>query len=40
MDKTYYHDHLVHKEYLHSNLYKEVPLDADKKSLQTVTFIS
>ena len=31
MDKTYYRDHLVNKEYLHSNVHKEVPLDSDKK---------
>ena len=31
MDKTYYCDHLVNKEHLHSNVYKEVPLDSDKK---------
>ena len=40
MDKTYYCDHLVNKEHLHSKVYKEVPLDSDKKSLETVTFIS
>ena len=40
MDKTYYRDHLVNKEHLHSNVYKEVPLDSDEKRLQTVTFIS
>ena len=28
MDKTYYCDHLVNKEHLHSNAYKEVPLDS------------
>ena len=31
MDKTYYRDHLVNKEHLHSKVYKEVPLDSDKK---------
>ena len=31
MDKTYYLDHLVKKEHLHSEVYKEVPLDSDKK---------
>ena len=31
MDKTYYCDHLINKEHLHSNVYKEVPLDSDKK---------
>ena len=40
MDKSHYCDHLVNKEHLHSNIYKEVPLDSNKKSLQTVTFIS
>ena len=40
MDKAYYRGHLVNKEHLHSNLYKEVSLDSDKRSLQTVSFIS
>ena len=40
MDKTYYPDHLVNKEHLNSKVCKEVPLDSDKKNLQTVTFIS
>ena len=31
MDKTYYRDHLVKKEHLHSNVYKKVPLDSEKK---------
>ena len=31
MDKTYYRDHLVKKEHLHSKVYKEVPLYSDKK---------
>ena len=31
MDKTYYRDHLVNKEHLHSKVYKDVPLDSDKK---------
>ena len=31
MNKAYYCDHLVNKGHLHSNLYKEVPLDSDKK---------
>ena len=31
MDKTYYLDNLVKKEHLHSEVYKEVPLDSDKK---------
>ena len=33
MDKTYYRDHLVNKEHLHSKVYKEVPLDSDKPLL-------
>ena len=39
MDKTYYRGHLVNKEHFHSNLYKEVPLDSDKRSLQTVLLV-
>ena len=31
MDKTYYRDHLVNKEHLHSKVYKEGQLDSDKK---------
>ena len=31
LDKTYYRNHLVKKEHLHSNIYKEVSLDTDKK---------
>ena len=31
MDKTYYREHLVNKEHLNSNVYKEVSLDSDKK---------
>ena len=31
MDKTYYRDHLVNKEYFHSNVYKKVSLDSHKK---------
>ena len=31
MDETYYREHLVNKEHLHSKVYKEVPLDSDKK---------
>ena len=31
MDKTYYRDHLVNIEHLHSKVYKEVPLDTDKR---------
>ena len=38
MDNTYYRDHLVNKEHLHSNV--DVPLDLDQKSLQRVTFVS
>ena len=30
MDKTYYRDHLLNKEHLHSKVYKEVLLDLDK----------
>ena len=33
MDKLYYRDHEVNKEHLHSNVYKEVPL-------QRVSFIN
>ena len=33
MDKLYYRDSLVIKEHLDSNVYQEVPLDSDKKSL-------
>ena len=40
MDKTYYCDHLLNKEHLHCNVYKELPLNSDKKRLRTVTFIS
>ena len=40
MDKTYYCDHLVNKKHLHCNVYKELPLNSDKKRLRTVTFIS
>ena len=38
MDKTYYHGHLVDKECLHSNVYKEVPLDSDKKVYKQLLF--
>ena len=31
MDETYYRDHLVNKEHLHSKVYKEVPLDSDRR---------
>ena len=31
MDKTYYHDHLGSKEHVHNNVYKQVPIDSDKK---------
>ena len=31
MDKTYLHDHLVNKEHLNSKVYREIPLDLDKK---------
>ena len=38
MDKTYYCDHVVNKEHLLSNVYKEVPLDSDKQeTLRVVT---
>ena len=30
-DKKYYRDHLVNKEHLHSYVYKEIPLDSNKK---------
>ena len=40
MDKTYSRDHLVNKEHLHSNVYKEVSLDSDKNVYVYVTFIS
>ena len=31
MDKTYDRDHLVNKEHLYSKLYREVPLDSDRR---------
>ena len=40
MDKTYYRDHIVNKDHLHSKVYNEIPLDSDKKKLQAVTVIS
>ena len=30
-DKKYYRDYLVNKEHLHSYVYKEIPLDSNKK---------
>ena len=39
MDKTYYRDHLVNKEHLHSKVYRG-STRYRQKSLQTVTFIN
>ena len=39
MNKSNCHHHLVNKEHLHSNVYKEVPLDSDKKKLQIVLLV-
>ena len=39
MDKTYYHDHLVKKEHLNSKVYKEIPLDLDKKVYKKLLLI-
>ena len=39
MDKTYYHDHLVNKELLNSKVYKEIPLDLDKKVYKQLLLI-
>ena len=39
MDNTYYPDHLVNKEHLHSNVYKEVPLDSDKKGYKQLLLL-
>ena len=40
MDKTYYRDHLVKKEHLHSNVYKKVPLDSDKKVFKLLLLLA
>ena len=39
MDKTYYRDSLVIKGHLDINVYQDVPLDSDKKSLSKVKII-
>ena len=39
MDKKYYPDHLVNKEHLRSNVYKEVSLDSDKKGYKQLLLL-
>ena len=39
MDKTYYPDYLVNKEHLHINVYKDVPLDSDKKGYKQLLLL-
>ena len=38
MDKAYYRDHLVNKEHLHSNVYKEIPQRFRQKSVTNSYF--